>query len=127
MKTEDMRWRDLESDDEPKRWIGLELGLDAAYGALRPGLQMQAGRPRLMRMMAGEWPLLWARSDDGHYGYWYLRRELAERTPGLVMPPMTSVEARAVSAPAGAPAWHRSWCRRFARKLVDSPVSPLHV
>src|SRR4051812_10430537 len=58
MKKKDMGWRDLESDDEPKRWIGLELGLDAeAYGARQPGLQMQAGRPRLMRMMAGEWPL----------------------------------------------------------------------
>jgi hypothetical protein len=60
-------WRDLESDDEPKRWIGLELRIDPeTYGGRQPELQMQAGRPRLMRMMAGEWPLLWARIDDGH-------------------------------------------------------------
>jgi hypothetical protein len=123
-----MRWRDLESDDAPKRWIGLELRLDPeTYGARQPGLQMQAGRPRLMRMMAGEWPLLWARIDDGHYGYWYLRRRLAERTPGLVVPPMTTAEARAVAAPAGSPVWLRTWCRTFARKLVDSPVSPLYI
>lgn len=85
-----MRWQDLESDDEPGSWKGLELRVEARSTRIRPGLHMQAGAPGLMRLMAGEWPLV----ERDHYGYWYVRRRVAENSPGLVMPPISAIEAR---------------------------------
>jgi hypothetical protein len=122
-----MRWQDLESDTEAGLWKGLELRVETEpTAAARPGLHMQAGSPRLMRLMAGEWPLVWARVESDHYGYWYLRRPVAGNSPGLVLPPISALEARSVEAPTGSPEWFRSWSRTFGRKLVNSPVSPLY-
>jgi hypothetical protein len=120
-----MRWQDLENDTEAGLWKGLELRLEEPMGPTRPGLHMQAGSPRLMRLMAGEWPILWAHVESDYYGYWYVRRPLAGNSPGLVIPPISAPEARSVEAPAGSPEWLRSWSRTFGRKLFDSPVSPL--
>jgi hypothetical protein len=121
-----MRWQDLESDDEPGSWKGLDLRVEARSTPTRPGLHMQAGAPGLMRLMAGEWPLVWARVEPDHYGYWYVRRPVAENSPGLIIPPISAIEARSVEEPAGSPQWFRSWSRMFGRKLIDAPVSPLY-
>jgi hypothetical protein len=122
-----MYWRDIHSDGPGRAWLGLEVTVDVKEPkATRPMVHMQAGRRRLMRLMAGSWPLVWARVDDDHYGYWYVRRELAERSPGLVVPPLTALEARAPSEPMGSDAWSRAWARYFARKLEGSAMSPLH-
>jgi hypothetical protein len=120
-----MYWRDLESEDESGVWKGLELRVDGAPSP-RPGFRMQAGSPRLMRLMVGEWPLVWARVESDYYGYWYLRRPLASNSPGLVVPPISAAEARSIEGPARSPEWFRAWSRAFGRKLLDSPVSPLH-
>jgi hypothetical protein len=122
-----MHWRDIHSDSPDRAWLGLEAIIEAGEArAVRPMLHMQAGRRRLMRLMAGAWPLLWARVEDDHHGYWYVRRELAERSPGLVVPPLTAVEARGCSESMGSEAWYRAWAKFFARKLEESAMSPLH-
>ena len=119
-------WRDLESDTEARSCKGLELRVEMGTGPSRPELHMQAGSPRLMRLMTGEWPVVWARVESDHYGYWYLRRPTVGKSPGLVVPPITAPEARSVKAPVGSPEWIRSWSRTFAKKLSESPASPLH-
>ena len=123
-----MHWRDIHSDGPDRRLLGLDVTVAAEDATVtRPTLHMQAGRPRLMRLMAGSWPLLWARVDDDHCGYWYVRRSLAEGSPGLVVPPVTALEAREQPGAMGSDDWYLAWARFFARKLQTSPASPLHV
>src|SRR5262245_2296289 len=110
-------WRDLQSDAEAEVWQGLELRVAPdGPGCPRPGLHIQAGAPQLMRLMAGESPILWARVESDYYGYWYLQRPLATSSRGLVVAPLTAAEARSVEAPAGSGEWLRAWARLFGRK-----------
>jgi hypothetical protein len=121
-----MYWRDIPSDDPDRAFLGLEVIVEPTPAkASRPALHVQAGGPRLMRLMAGYRPLLWVRVDEGHYGYWYVRRELAQGSSGLVVPPITALEARTPSGPMGSDAWYLDWARFFARKLAASALSPL--
>jgi hypothetical protein len=117
-----MHWRDIHSDGPDRAFLGLELTIEPR---VRPALHVQAGRPYLMRLMAGSSPLLWARVDHDQYGFWYVRRRPALGSSGLVTPPLTALEARAPSEPMGSEAWYRVWARFFARKLEASAASPL--
>jgi len=123
---ETMHWRDIHSEGPEQTFLGLEVIVETGEArAARPALHMQAGRRGLMRLMAGSWPVLWARVEADYYGYWYVRRALAAGSPGLVTPPFTAVEARSPSEPMGSEAWYLAWAKFFARKLEASAVSPL--
>ncbi|AKU94556.1 hypothetical protein AKJ09_01220 [Labilithrix luteola] len=102
------------------RWLGLRLVAEQKSSA-RPALHMQAGPRRRMRVMAGPTPLVWARIDNDHYGYWYLCNERAD---GQVVPPISFDEAR--QWPADSVEFDRAWARYFADALHHSSLNPLY-
>lgn len=74
-----------------------------------------------MRVMAGATPLLWARTDDDHSGYWYLSNERADVH---VVPPISFDEARHLTTGSVEP--DRAWARYFADALDRSSLSPIY-
>jgi hypothetical protein len=119
-----MYWRDVQDDSAGGSWLGLELVVEPRRGV--PGFRVEAGGGRSIRLMAGGWPIFWARIADDFWGYWYLRAEVAARSPGLVVPPIDAAEARSIAAESGSAAWFADWARWFARKLDASVMTPLY-
>ncbi len=64
-----------------------------------------------MRLIAGAWPLLWARIAPDHYGYWYLRSELEPRSPDLIVPPLTAAMARDIEGDPLSDEWYAAWSK----------------
>lgn len=102
------------------RWRGLRL-VDDRKSHARPVLHMQAGLRRRMRVMAGGTPLLWARIDNDHCGYWHLCNE---REEVHVVPPIPFDEAR--HRPADPVESDRAWAHYFADALERSSFSPIY-
>ena len=119
-----MYWCDVHDDSAGGSWLGLDLVVEPQRGA--PELRVEAGGGRLFRIMAGAWPILWARVADDLWGYWYVRARVASASPGLVVPPICAEEACATVEEPGTATWFAEWARYFASKLDQSIQTPLY-
>ena len=93
-------------------WDGLELTVSAPA---RPGLVVQAGPGRRMRLAVGAQGIAWARVNEDRWG----TTTVVARDVPRSLPPITAALARAIPGPSG-------WARWLARQLLVNPASPLH-
>jgi hypothetical protein len=103
---------------EPAGPVRIDLVVHARDVPRRPGLRVEAGRPRLITVCRGDRPLVRAHVERDFYGYWYAR-EGVDDGPG-VLPPWRADEARAHRGPA---AWARPVIRRLAEAGVHTPLT----
>jgi hypothetical protein len=109
-------------DGETSRWNGtLVRGV-----APRPDLRVEACAFRRLSVVHNNQPLLWARIDWEHYGYFYL---LSSREESLgVLPPIPFSETRAVSGAiqnleTDSNAWLHAWSKLFVSLLQETSGS----
>ena len=112
-------WKEAEAERPGSTgWPGLDLTVSAPQ---QPGLLVQAGPGRRIRVALGERPLFWTRVCRDYSGTTTL---VARDAPRLLAPIPASV-IRSTTAPWNSQAWWASWARWLARQLLSIPGSPL--
>lgn len=114
-------FRDSFGKVEPTSWRGLRVRIESS-GA--PGLMVSVVFPSMIRVSLSGAPLLWARVEDGHYGYELLRAPGTAVDSGTlgVIPPISSELMHAHDGRDRVAAWART----YARLLEGSVASPLY-
>jgi len=92
---------------------GLTLTVEAGY---EPGLVLEYGGTKRIRLRRGGATMLWARVEAGYTGVWLVRRN--RHAPPGVLPHIRASEVRSME---GA----EQWMRWAAQRLAESDVSPL--
>lgn len=114
-----IHWRDIDDRLQPGLWDSLLISVDREGP---PGLAVSICPPDRLRVSAGETPVLWARIEEDHYGYEFLRK--GGDASWAIIPPIPFALAHGV-ADLAPEARVRRWAREYATWLSVSSCSPL--
>jgi len=114
-----IHWRDIDERLRPGQWEGLWC---TVAGTPAAGVTVALCPPHRLRVSVGDVPLLWARVEEDHMGYHWLRA--TQSGPLAILAPIRfdHVEMRARQDPRDA---LRGWSRDVAQALATSSASPL--
>lgn len=119
-------------EEKPALWKtdpewGLSLVIERGELPRRaPPFRVECATGSLMRLVAGDRPLLWARVQPGWRGVWVLAPDTSGSRPALPLGPLSFDEIRAIRGKPGSAAWLSEWARWFALRLFESKATALH-